>query len=76
MSIVTLDQAIDIAMQLPLDQRELLLDIIRRRDIEARREEIAKDAEASLAAFRAGELKPQPVDEIIQELRLALEDEA
>lgn len=74
MSTITLDQAIDVAMQLPLEQREILLDVIRRRDIEARRQEIARDAEESLAAFRAGELKPQSADEVIRELRRALED--
>ena len=74
MSTITLDQAIDVAMQLPLEQREILLDVIRRRDIEARRQEIAWDAEESLAAFRAGELKPQSADEVIRELRRALED--
>ena len=74
MSTITLDQAIDVAMQLPLEQREILLDVSRRRDIEARRQEIARDAEKSLAAFRAGELKPQSADEVIRELRRALED--
>jgi hypothetical protein len=54
---VTLDQAIDTALQLPAEQQEMLVDILRSRQIEARRQEIAADALASIAAFRAGKLK-------------------
>ncbi|MBM4044193.1 MAG: hypothetical protein FJ279_03695 [Planctomycetes bacterium] len=75
MKAVSLDQAIDVAMRLPREQREMLLDIIRRREIEERREEIARDGRASIARFRAGKLKPQSVDKVIQELRQTLEDE-
>lgn len=73
MDTVTLDQAIDTAMKLPFEQQEMLVDIIHRRQIEARRAEIAEDAQASLAAFRAGTLKAQPVEDIIRELREELE---
>jgi len=66
METVTLDQAIDMAMRLPLEQREMLLQIIRQRDIEVRREEIAKDTRASIAAFRAGKLQRQSVDDVIR----------
>jgi 5,10-methenyltetrahydromethanopterin hydrogenase len=38
-------------------------------EIENRRKEIAEDARKSMAAFRAGELQPQPVGEIIDDLR-------
>lgn len=69
MTAVTLDQAIEVAMQLPLDQREMLLDIVSRRDTEARRQEIARDAQESIAAFRAGDLKPQTSDDIIDIIR-------
>jgi hypothetical protein len=44
--------------------------------IEARREEIAQDAKEAIAAFHRGELKPQPIEEIISELQSTLaEDE-
>jgi len=76
MKTITLDQAIDMAMQLPLEQREMLLQIIRRRDIELRRHEIAKDARASIAAYRAGKINAQSADRVIQELRKTLEDKA
>jgi len=76
MNIATLDMALDITMQLPPEQREMLLDIVHQRDIEARRQEIAETAKASIAAFHEGKLRPQSADEVISELRHALEDEA
>jgi hypothetical protein len=74
MNITTLDQAIDTVMQLPLEQQEMLIDIVRSRHIENRRREIAKDAQESITAFHAGKLKPQPVNEIITELRQSLNE--
>jgi hypothetical protein len=74
MNITTLDQAIDTVMQLPLEQQEMLIDIVRSRHIENRRREIAKDAQESIAAFHVGKLKPQPVNEIITELRQSLSE--
>jgi hypothetical protein len=73
MSVTTLDLALDMAMQLPGEQREMLLEILKRRAVEARRTEIAADARASLAAYHAGELRPQSSSEIIRELRSALD---
>ncbi len=70
---VTLDYAIDTAMQLPPEQQEMLLEILRKRQIEARRREIARDAQESLAAFRAGKLNGQTATEIIDELRRDVE---
>lgn len=75
MSTVTLDQALDIAMQLSPEEREMLLEIIYRREIEARRQEIAENAQASLADFYAGKLHPQSAKEVIAELQRSLDDE-
>jgi hypothetical protein len=71
---VTLDQAIDTALQLPAEQQEMLVDILRSRQIEARRQEIAADARASIAAFRAGKLNAYSAEELIAELHQSLED--
>lgn len=68
---VTLDYALDIVMQLSSEQREMLVDIVRRREIEARREEIAREAEEAIAAFRRGELKAISVQEAIRQLHAA-----
>lgn len=72
---VTLDQAIDTALQLPPEQREMLVEILKNRQIEAKREEIAAEARRSIADFRAGKLKAQSAEEAIADLHLAIEDE-
>lgn len=72
---VTLDKALETAMQLPPEQQDMLLDILQRRRIEARRREIAGDAAESLQAFRTGQLTPQPIDSILEELHASLENE-
>jgi len=71
---VTLDQAIDTAMQLPPAQQDMLLEILHSRRIEARRLQIANDARDSIAAYRTGQLKTQSAETVIAELRRALED--
>jgi hypothetical protein len=68
MTMITLDEAIDTVMQLSFEQQEMLLEIVRRRHIESRRNEIAADAQQSIAAYRAEQLKPQTLNEIFGEL--------
>ncbi len=71
---ITPDQAVDIASQLPPDQQDMLVDILRKRRTEARRQEIAADARKSIAAFRKGKLKAHSAEEAIKELHQALEE--
>jgi hypothetical protein len=71
---VTLDQALDAAMQLTPDQQEMLIQLLHNRRIESQREEIAQNAQLSIAAFHSGQLKPQTAEEIIFELRQSLDD--
>ncbi len=72
----TLDRALETVMQLSLDQQELLIEIVRQRHIEASRDEIARDAQESIAAFKAGKLKPQSAQAVIAELRRSLNDDS
>lgn len=72
MSTATLDQALDVVMQLPTEQQEMLLEILRRRQVESRRQEIATDAQASLAEYRTGRLPAQSAEEAIADLHKAL----
>jgi hypothetical protein len=72
---VSLDQAIDTALKLPPEQRQMLIDILRSRQIEMRRDEIAAAAQSSMAAYRAGSLKSQTAEQAITELRQALESD-
>lgn len=73
MSAATLDQALDIAMQLPLEQQEMLLEILKRRQSERNRREMAADAQASIAEFRAGYLAAQSAEDVIAELHRSLD---
>ncbi len=64
-----LDRVLDEAMNLPTEQQEMLIQILQRRAIEQRRDEIARDAQLSLAEFREGKLKIQTAEEAIADLR-------
>ncbi len=66
---IQLDKVLDEAMALPLEQQEMLIQILQRRIVEKRRDEIAKDAAFSLAEFRSGKLKIKSATEAISELR-------
>ncbi len=68
-NMMTLDQALDTVMQLSLEQREVLVDIIQHRDINNRRREMAIDAKEAIADFHASKLKPQSAKEIISKLQ-------
>jgi len=72
---VTLDTALDTALQLPSEQRDILVEILKNRQIEARRQEIAAEARLSIAAFREGKLKPVSAEEAIADLYQMLEDD-
>lgn len=71
----TLDQALDLASQLPIEQQDMLIDIVRRRQIEARRGEMALLARESVEAYRAGILKSQTVEDALKDLQLTLEED-
>jgi hypothetical protein len=77
----TLNEVLDAVMELPVEQQEMLIQIVRQRTIptsgryanENRREEIAQAAEISISEFRSGKLKAQTAAEVISDLRLLLE---
>lgn len=67
--LTNLDRVLEAAMELPLEQQEMLVHIIKNRIIESRRDEIASDAAVSIAEFTVGRFKVQTASEAIQELR-------
>ncbi len=69
----TLNEVLDAVMELPAEQQEMLIQIVRQRTISNRREEIAQAAQVSIAEFRSGKLKAQTAAEVISDLRLLLE---
>ncbi len=69
----TLNEVLDAVMELPKEQQEMLIQIVRQRTIENRRTEIAQAAQQSIAEFRSGKLKAQTAEEVIRDLRLLLD---
>jgi hypothetical protein len=72
---INLDQALDIVMQLPREQQETLLDIVRHRHIEQRRDEIAQDAQRSIEEFQSGQYQPMAIEQVLADLRASLEND-
>ncbi|WP_271252792.1 hypothetical protein [Pseudanabaena sp. Chao 1811] len=70
---VTLAAALEVVEQLSTEQQDMLLQIIRDRQIERRRDEIAQNGREALAAYQAGELKSYTAEEAIAELRNMLD---
>ena len=63
------EQTLSTVMQLPFEQRQILINIVIHRDNDQRRREIAKEAREAISDFHAGELKPQSAKDIIAKLR-------
>jgi hypothetical protein len=71
----TLEQALNTVSQLPIEQQEMLIQIVQNRLLENRRQEIAEDAKQAISFFHKGELKPQTAEEVIAELKESLQDD-
>lgn len=65
---ITLEQALLTVNQLPLEEREMLLEIVRNQMIETYRQQMAEDAKNSIEMFHQGNLKSQSLESIIAEL--------
>lgn len=71
---ITLDNALDAAMQLSYEQKQMLIKILWKRQIEARREEITANAREATRAFHAGELQTESIDELLARLTNSVND--
>ncbi len=71
---VTLDYALEVVMQLPSQQKQTLLDLLWRRQIEERRDEIAANARQAIRTFESGELRAEPVEELLARLHASVEE--
>jgi hypothetical protein len=61
-------QALDIIEQFPADDQEALIEVIRRRLVEQRRAEIARNASATLQALKEGRASYGTVDDLRRDL--------
>ena len=69
MAALTLDRVLTDAEALPADEQEMLEGLLRKRRIEAWRQETAAAAKTAVKSFRAGKLKSQSAESIIARLR-------
>lgn len=68
MSTTTLDKLIDDFKQLPLDDKEYAIDIIKKQLTEAKREAIAKRAKDAMVNLKKGMIKRGTVKELYKDL--------
>jgi hypothetical protein len=66
---ITFESALDAVSQLSIDQQEMLIDILKKRNAEVRRREILEKCREGLAEYRSGVLKAQTAEEAIADLR-------
>jgi hypothetical protein len=66
--IISFNDLLEAADALSLDEQESLIDIIRRRIIERRREEIEKEVQIAQAEYAAGKTVVASPDEIMKEI--------
>jgi hypothetical protein len=61
---VTIDSTLDEIMQLDYASREMLLEILQKRQTEARRDEMAKTARHTLKEYHSGKISPLSAEEV------------
>ncbi len=62
-------EAVEVVEALPPDDQALLVEIIRKRLIERRREELASDIAEAREAYRRGEVRRGTVTELLEDLQ-------
>jgi hypothetical protein len=65
---VTFGEVLEAVESLSLEEKESLIEILQRRLIEARREELAREIESARNEFQAGQCKPASPDTLIKEI--------
>lgn len=65
---ISFQQLLDYVEQLPIDQQESLIDIIRRRIIELRRDELSMSIREARTEYEKGKIKTGSVDDLAKDL--------
>lgn len=65
---ITFQKALEIIESLPEEQRESLIDIVKRRLIEERRDRLAQSIKEARDEYKLGEIKRGTVDDLMHEL--------
>ena len=64
---ITFQKALEIIESLPEEQRESLMDIVKRRLIEERRDRLAQSIKEAREEYKRGEIKKGNVDDLMHE---------
>lgn len=73
---MTLHQILEATEQLSYQQRELLLQVLYRRQLEARRSQIARHAKKARQSFQLGQLTTESAEELIKRLHASIVEES
>ncbi len=65
---VTIDQTLDTIMQMDVSSREMLIEILQKRQIEERRMEIARNGKQAKADYKSGKIVPAIGIDVIRAL--------
>jgi ribosome recycling factor len=68
MKTATFDEALDIIESFPEDQRESIIEIVKRRLTEERREQLAQIIKEAREEYARGEVRRGTVDDLIREI--------
>ncbi len=69
-SVLAFGEVLEVVDKLSLEEQETLIGVVRRRIIERRREELAKEIEDAQREFQAGHCRPMTPDELVAEILL------
>ena len=67
-NVLAFGEVLEAADELPLEEQETLIEVIRRRVIERRREELAREIQDAQKEFQAGQCRPTTPDELMTEI--------
>jgi hypothetical protein len=73
-NMITFENALELVSQLPREQQEMLIEIVKKRCVEVRRQEFLRECQEGLAEYRTGNLQPMTVEDAIADLDRYLED--
>ena len=69
-SVLAFGEVLEVVDKLSLEEQETLIEVVRRRIIERRREELAKEIQDAQKEFQAGHCRPVTPDELMAEILL------
>ena len=75
MAAATLNEALKIFGKLSAEEQEMMLEIARKRRIEAWRKDLAAYGRKALRDYRAGKLKSEPLEQLLKRLHKLADEE-